>query len=615
MSTLSFTGERQVRFPAPDVARGFMLALIALANVPFWVSFFPEHPRAGFAALDAMTSADQWWFLVRAMLVDRRAYPLFSILFGFGMVIMARRTIERERRAALDPLPRELSAGWTPMQWHIFNEAVEARARRAASRLIRRRGWWMIVIGAVHSLVFSGDIIGAYGLVAVMCAELIVMRRSWPRVVVGVCVAALSLLSLGAMAEAAGAGLMNLEYHGPSVLRATYPLTSFGSWIVSTLLTPLTSLVVPCVMIGVGVARWGALQDPRGHRGALCVIAGVGLLVGALGALPYAMGQLDWAQVWSIGGTFVLYHATGVAGACGWLALLALVGGGPREAVAQVGEAPAQVGEAPAQVREAVAQVGEAPREELGAVRSFLSAIGRRSMTAYLSQTLVFVAVFLTLGLVGVRSVGVAVSGLIALGVWAVIGIGCVVSDVMGATRGPAERVLRWLVARTASALPLPALPVAPMGPWGPMPPAGPGMPGAPFAPGAPNAMGAPGAPLPPTVGAVPSAPGAPFAPGAPLVPGAPFVPGAPNAMGAPGAPLPPTVGAVPSAPGAPFAPGAPLVPGAPFVPGAPNVMGAPAAPRDPGARWMPPASAQPDASVDEAAPQASLGDAQGGAI
>jgi len=561
VSTLSFTGERQVRFPAPDVARGFMLALIALANVPFWVSYFPEHPRAGFAALDAMTSADQWWFLVRAMLVDRRAYPLFSILFGFGMVIMARRTIERERRAALDPLPRELSAGWTPMQWHIFNEAVEARARRAASRLIRRRGWWMIVIGAVHSLVFSGDIIGAYGLVAVMCAELIVMRRSWPRVVVGVCVAALSLLSLGAMAEAAGAGLMNLEYHGPSVLRATYPLTSFGSWIVSTLLTPLTSLVVPCVMIGVGVARWGALQDPRGHRGALCVIAGVGLLVGALGALPYAMGQLDWAQVWSVGGTFVLYHATGVAGACGWLALLALVGGGPREAVAQVGEAPAQVGEAPAQVGEATAQVGEAPRQELGAVRSFLSAIGRRSMTAYLSQTLVFAAVFLTLGLVGVRSVGVAVAGLIALGVWAVIGIGCVVSDVMGATRGPAERVLRWLVARTASALPLPALPVAPMGPWGPMPPAGPGMPGAPFAPGAPNAMGAPGAPFAPTVGVALSAPGAPFAPGAP------------------------------------------------------NAMGAPVAPRDPGAKWMPPTSAQPDASADEAAPQASLGDAQGGAI
>ena len=47
MSTLSFTGERRVRFPAPDVARGFMLALIALANVPFWVRFFPDYPAPG----------------------------------------------------------------------------------------------------------------------------------------------------------------------------------------------------------------------------------------------------------------------------------------------------------------------------------------------------------------------------------------------------------------------------------------------------------------------------------------------------------------------------------------------------------------------------------------
>ena len=116
MHTLSFTGARQVRFPAPDVARGFMLALIALANVPFWIAYFPETPRAGHAALAAMGSADQWWYLARTLFVDRRAYPLFSILFGFGMAIMASRTIERERRFALDALPPELSAGWNPVQ-------------------------------------------------------------------------------------------------------------------------------------------------------------------------------------------------------------------------------------------------------------------------------------------------------------------------------------------------------------------------------------------------------------------------------------------------------------------------------------------------------------------
>ena len=116
MHTLSFTGARQLCFPAPDVARGFMLALIALANVPFWITYFPDAPQAGHDALAAMNQADQWWYVTRNLFIDRRAYPLFSILFGFGMAIMASRTIERERRYALDALPADLSADWQPIQ-------------------------------------------------------------------------------------------------------------------------------------------------------------------------------------------------------------------------------------------------------------------------------------------------------------------------------------------------------------------------------------------------------------------------------------------------------------------------------------------------------------------
>ena len=457
MSTLSFTGTRQVRYPAPDVARGFMLALIALANVPVWARFLPDHPAAGQAALSAMTDIDQWWFLVRAMFVDRRAYPLFSILFGFGMAIMARRTIERERRVALEALPAELSAGWIPLQWQFFHEAVERRARRAASRLIRRRGWWMLLFGGVHALIFQGDIIGAYGLTAVMFAEVIVMRRVWPRVAIGVSFAALSLLLLTAGASTMGGHPMTLEYHSAMTLEPTTPLWSFAGWLVSTPFTVFTALVVPCVMMGVGLERWGALQDPRAYRGVLLAIALGGLAIGAMGAVPHAMSQLDWALSGSAAWSFPLYHATGVAGACGWLALLAVLGGGPRE-------------------------VGEDSDEELGAVRSFLSAIGRRSMTAYLAQTVVFALVFAAIGAAGVRVLGVAVCGLIALGVWALIGVGCVISDAVGATRGPAERLLRWLVARSAFALALPALPPAiyagpvPTGPTGPTGPTNPAM-------------------------------------------------------------------------------------------------------------------------------------------
>ena len=461
MHTLSFTGARQVRFPAPDVARGFMLALIALANVPFWIAYFPETPQAGRAALEAMNSADQWWYLARNLFVDRRAYPLFSILFGFGMAIMASRTMERERRFAMEALPPELSAGWNPIQWEIFRDNVERRARRAAARLIRRRGWWMLVFGAVHALVFSGDIIGTYGLVAVIFAEVIVMKRAWLRVLVGSLVAALSLFGLWGMGFSMGGTPMMLEYHGPFALTMFYPLMSLGNWLGATIGTVLMSLVVPCVMIGVGVARWGVLQDPRGRGARLAGIAFGGLAIGALGGAPFALMQLDWAFSGSAAWSYPLFHASGVAGACGWLALLALVGGGPRE--------------------------------KLGTVCAFLSAIGRRSMTAYLSQTLLFILIFSVLGVFGVRSLGVAVSGLIALGVWALIGIGCVIAEGAGSSRGPAEWALRWLVTRSARTLPLPDLPPVPAVPSF-MPGAAPVVPGAsPLVPGG----GAPASSIP----------------------------------------------------------------------------------------------------------------------
>ena len=425
MRTLSFTGERQLRYPAPDVARGFMLALIALANVPFWIAYFPETPQAGHAALEAMNGADQWWYLVRTLFVDRRAYPLFSILFGFGMAIMASRTMERERKAIEQNVPAEVVAGWHLVQRQIAEENIERHVHRAASRLIRRRGWWMIAFGLVHGIVFSGDIIGAYGLVAVIFAEVIAMRRAWARILAGSLLAVLSLSGLWMGGSMMGREPMVLEYHGHSSLNAWYPLVSFGSWIVATPATVLTALVVPCVMIGVGVARWGLLQDPRGRGVLLLGIAVCGLGIGVLGGLPFALMQLNWAFVGSAAWSYPLFHASGVAGACGWLALLALVGGGPRE--------------------------------KLGTVCAFLSAIGRRSMTAYLSQTLLFILIFSVLGACGVRSLGVAVSGLIALGVWALIGLGCVIAEVLGSSRGPAEWALRWLVVKSAKKRPMPS--------------------------------------------------------------------------------------------------------------------------------------------------------------
>lgn len=44
-SSASFTPKNSVRYPAPDLARGFMLILIAVANVPFWLFSSPTIPN------------------------------------------------------------------------------------------------------------------------------------------------------------------------------------------------------------------------------------------------------------------------------------------------------------------------------------------------------------------------------------------------------------------------------------------------------------------------------------------------------------------------------------------------------------------------------------------
>ena len=96
--TTSFTGSRGVRYPAPDVARGFMLLLIAVANVPSW----NKMPNG---AEPPVSSVDGWWMFVRTLLVDHRAYPLFAMLFGFGLMTMINRRIASGTQTYLASLP------------------------------------------------------------------------------------------------------------------------------------------------------------------------------------------------------------------------------------------------------------------------------------------------------------------------------------------------------------------------------------------------------------------------------------------------------------------------------------------------------------------------------
>ena len=420
----SFTGTRGVRYPAPDVARGLMLLLIALANTPFWVA-----TTRSSVPNDAVDSA---WLWVRTLLVDHRALPLFAMLFGFGLATMINRRIASGTWAYLASLPG-VDAGREPTPqeeaWAREQATVDAR------RLVRRRGAWMILFGFVHAMLFSGDIIGTYGLAAVVFAGW-VAHKHWKRAAVacGIITAngVVTMYNISSFMASQGttpAADAPQEAAAGAVTPLSYVIDGVHSWAGTTVMTVLASLVVPAMFLGVRLADTDLIAHPERHRRLLAVVGVGGLGFGAVGGIGTAVAATGGPVVaW----TGPLHEVTGLAGACGWLALLALYAGGPREG------------------------------GDLTGLRRLASNVGRRSMTAYLTQSFLFATVFLALpALTGIRlHLGEARVAGIAVAVWLVTVVLCTVLE-RGGHAGPFETLLRTAVARSERKRRLPAPPVA----------------------------------------------------------------------------------------------------------------------------------------------------------
>ena len=421
----SFTGARGVRYPAPDVARGFMLLLIAVANVPQW-SRAPAESAGTFQA----SVADAWWVFVRTLFVDHRAYPLFAMLFGFGLMTMVNRRIASGTRAYLQSLPG-VGAGREPTaqeeSWAREQATVDAR------RLVRRRGWWMILFGFVHGIFFVGDIIGVYGLVAVVFAGWLSRKRYIALCIGGVVIAAVAVCAYMAidLFPPEMAAQMSGEQVSSTPTALPWFVINISGWIFALFAQFLITLIVPAAVIGARLADTDIIIHPERHRGLLMAMGIGGLTLGIGGALHSALTKVMSIPAWSW--DFVTKEFFGLGGACGWLALLALYAGGPREGGGLTG------------------------------LRRLASAVGRRSMTAYLSQTILFGFIFVIVPLLvtGERLwLGQAGAALVAVMVWLVTVVLCAVLD-RGGHAGPFETLLRTAVARSERKRPRPAPPSA----------------------------------------------------------------------------------------------------------------------------------------------------------
>lgn len=77
---------------APDIARGFMLLLIAMAYAPTYL--FNAAPGV-YTSPTGGTWIDETVNFFSVIFLDSRAYPMFAVLFGMGLAIVISRQMEK----------------------------------------------------------------------------------------------------------------------------------------------------------------------------------------------------------------------------------------------------------------------------------------------------------------------------------------------------------------------------------------------------------------------------------------------------------------------------------------------------------------------------------------
>jgi uncharacterized protein len=368
----------RVRALAPDLARGAMLALIALAHSQVLAGRTIGLAAGAGSAVDTAVQA------VLTLLVDSRGYPMFAALFGYGMVQILRR--------------QEPARGWS-----------------GARRLLRRRGLWLVVFGFCHAvLLFTGDILASYGLLAVLLVG--ALRRPDARLLgwAGVACAAGAVAYGAVLSAPLPAGDASDVLTDPLV-SATFRLATFP------VLTPLNAIMAAGpVLVGIWAGRRGLLDEPERHRALLGRVAAGGIAIAVVGAVPQL---LVTTGAWSPAAPALLaagalHTASGYAGGFAYAALIGLV------AARITGRGAG----------------GARP----GRIVTALGACGERSMSCYLAQSVAWLLLFepylADLG----GELGVAAAAGVGLGVWAVTVLAADLLHRRGLP-GPAEALLRRL--------------------------------------------------------------------------------------------------------------------------------------------------------------------------
>ncbi|AKK03310.1 DUF418 domain-containing protein [Corynebacterium epidermidicanis] len=380
-ATGSRTAVDGARLIAPDAARGLTLLGIAGANVTTaWV----QAPDAPLAWLLGGVYENSLWdkiaVIFACIFFHVRGLPMFSTLLGFGIGLIAASLYRRHY-----PL---------------------AQARRV---IVKRYGW-LAVFGLIHTVfIFYGDIMLFYGLAGMLLATMITMSDKLLLILAGVMFAANTLMYLGIAGLTLFAGnLGTAEAVGLESNTLTGPIKNYLDQLtegaVLAAMSPMLFvaeglMLLPLMLVGMVAARRGVFKNPAAFRRhlllamwiAVAVMLGIGLPTGLamVGVLPTALAMP----------LFMVNNALGVLTGPGIIAAIILA-------------------TMPAQRR---AAAGQRP----GVLLRMVLALGKRSMTGYLLQSVFFGILVAPWGLGLSQGQGAAESTLMAVVVWVLTLVCC----------------------------------------------------------------------------------------------------------------------------------------------------------------------------------------------
>lgn len=390
------------RIVSPDLARGLTLLGIALANVgTAWVESPDAQLAEGLGGVYDDNLLDQIAVVLGTMFVHVRGLPMFATLLGLGVGMI---TMSLWRRGY-----------------------PSGRARWV---IVRRYGL-LALIGALHMvLLFYGDIMFFYGLAGMVMAALISLRDKVLLWIAGVLLAlqaigftALGLVSLVVPeigAGFAGGGFLSLPESYPENIALGGMTLFFG--LVGFL--PQALIFLPLLLLGFVAARRGVFTDVRSHRRSLLTWVGLGVAVILLVGLPWGLAEIGVLPVTLAPALQMINTGLGMLTGPAIIAAIALLSQPLQDRI------------------NCARERGE--RHRPGILLRSLVALGRRSMTGYVLQSVFFLVLLMPFALNLGQGVGAFGLSLIALGVWLLTLLIAAVLDQLGRP-GPLEYLHRLL--------------------------------------------------------------------------------------------------------------------------------------------------------------------------